>query len=191
MIAGAQTIYWSSVPSAYGTCSILATEKGVCWTGTPGTPVDEGIVWVKRRFQVEHIVKGEEVAPLQQAVNELRRYLEGEVLQFSCLLDLQGTAFQVTVWQELTRIPYGQTRSYLEIARAIGQPTAVRAVGAANGANPVAIIVPCHRVIGSNGKLTGYGGGLPTKEWLLSLERATLHMSSDQPQGAGLTSTHG
>ncbi|MBA2285382.1 MAG: methylated-DNA--[protein]-cysteine S-methyltransferase, partial [Ktedonobacteraceae bacterium] len=125
MIAGTQTIYWSGVPSAYGTCNVLATEKGVCWTGTPGTLVDEGIVWVRRRFQVEHIVKGQKVAPLQQAVDELRRYLEGEALQFSCPLDLRGTIFQVAVWQELLRIPYGQTRSYLEIARAIGQPTAV------------------------------------------------------------------
>lgn len=78
--------------------------------------------------------------------------------------------FQVSVWQALFRIPYGETRSYAEIASAIGRPRAVRAVGAANGANPVAIIVPCHRVIGSDGTLTGYGGGLPTKRWLLSLE---------------------
>ena len=75
------------------------------------------------------------------------------------------------VWNALTRIPYGETRSYREIAREIGHPDAVRAVGAANGANPVAIIVPCHRVIGSNGSLTGYGGGLPTKAWLLALEQ--------------------
>ncbi len=91
-------------------------------------------------------------------------------MQFTCPLDLHGTPFQVAVWQALVRIPYGETRSYAEIAQAIDRPRAVRAVGAANGANPVAIIVPCHRVIGSNGTLTGYGGGLPAKRWLLSLE---------------------
>ncbi|HJT59839.1 MAG TPA: methylated-DNA--[protein]-cysteine S-methyltransferase, partial [Ktedonobacteraceae bacterium] len=104
-------------------------------------------------------------------VDELARYMAGERLQFTCPLDMRGTAFQVAVWQELLHIPYGETRSYLDIAQAIGRPAAVRAVGAANGANPIAIIVPCHRVIGSNGSLTGYGGGLPAKEWLLALEK--------------------
>ncbi len=148
----------------------MATERGVCWTGTPGTPVDEGFAWLRRRMQIDRVIEGEEIAPLQPAMDELRRYLAGERVQFTCPLDLHGTAFQIMVWEELFRIPYGQTRTYREIAYAIGRPKAVRAVGAANGANPVAIIVPCHRVIGSDGTLTGYGGGLPTKAWLLSLE---------------------
>src|SRR5437016_2281890 len=109
------------------------------------------------------------------AMDELRRYLAGERVQFTCPLDLHGTAFQVEVWEELYRIPYGKTYTYAEIAQAIGRPAAVRAVGAANGANPVAIIVPCHRVIGSDGSLTGYGGGLPAKEWLLALEKDAGH----------------
>lgn len=163
-------LYWSSVQTPMGTCVVMATEKGVCWTGTPGTTQDWGLSWIKRRMDVENVVEGEEVAPLQHAMDELRRYFAGERLQFSCPLDLHGTPFQVSVWEELYHIPYGETRSYANIARAIGRPAAVRAVGAANGANPVAIIVPCHRVIGSNGSLTGYGGGLPTKEWLLKLE---------------------
>lgn len=149
----------------------MATEKGVCWTGTPGTTQDWGLGWVKRHMPIESFIQGEEVAPLQHAMDELRRYFAGEHLQFSCPLDLHGTPFQIAVWEELFRIPYGETRSYADIARAIGRPAAVRAVGAANGANPIAIIVPCHRVIGSNGSLTGYGGGLPTKEWLLAMER--------------------
>lgn len=165
-----QTLYWSSVPSPLGECIVMATEAGVCWTGTPGTAVDEGLYRTKHWLQIDRVVKDEEIAPLQQAVDELKRYFAGERLQFSCPLDLQGTPFQVRIWQELYRIPYGETRSYGEIARMIGRPTASRAVGAANGANPIAIIVPCHRVIGGNGKLTGYGGGLPTKSWLLSLE---------------------
>jgi O-6-methylguanine DNA methyltransferase len=163
-------LYWSSVPGPRGSCVVMATERGVCWAGTPGTPVDEGFAWLRRKMQVEQLIEGEKIAPLQQAEDELQRYFAGERVQFSCPLDLHGTAFQIRVWEELTRIPYGETRSYGEIARTIGRPAAVRAVGAANGANPVAIIVPCHRVIGSNGNLTGYGGGLPTKAWLLSLE---------------------
>ncbi len=167
-------LHWSSVPSPMGECIILATEAGVCWTGTPGTPVDEGIAWAKHALQVEHVIEGGHCPPLQIATEELRRYLEGERVQFSCSLDWHGTPFQISVWRELYRIPYGETRSYREIACAIGRPTASRAVGAANGANPIAIIVPCHRVVGSNGELVGYGGGLATKEWLLALEAASL-----------------
>ncbi len=148
----------------------MATEAGVCWAGTPGSPPHEGLAWAERRLSFSRVVEAEEIAPLQQAMEQLRRYLARERVQFTCPLDLHGTPFQVTVWQELFRIPYGETSSYAEIASAIGRPRAVRAVGAANGANPVTIIVPCHRVIGSNGTLTGYGGGLPTKRWLLTLE---------------------
>jgi O-6-methylguanine DNA methyltransferase len=163
-------LYWSSVSSPQGLIVVIASELGVCWTGTPGTPINEGLTWLKRKMEFDLVIEGEEIPPLQQAMDELRRYLEGEHIQFSCPLDLHGTAFQITVWEDLYRIPYGETRTYAEIACAIGRPSAVRAVGAANGSNPVAIIVPCHRVIGSNGSLTGYGGGLPTKAWLLNLE---------------------
>lgn len=148
----------------------MATEAGVCWTGTPGDSVDDGLFWVNRRLSIGRVMAGENIAPLQLAADELRRYFAGERVQFSCPLDLHGTPFQMQVWQELCRIPYGETRSYGELAHAIGRPNASRAVGAANGANPIAIIVPCHRVIGHNRTLTGYGGGLPTKAWLLSLE---------------------
>jgi len=106
------------------------------------------------------------------AVNELRAYFAGNLRMFSVPLDMQGTEFQLSVWNHLVKIPYGETRSYAQVAEAVGRPKAVRAVGAANGSNPVAIIVPCHRVIGSGGKLTGYGGGLPLKKRLLELEGA-------------------
>jgi len=104
----------------------------------------------------------------------MRAYFAGQLRRFELPLDLAGTEFQKRVWLELTRIPYGETRTYQEMASAIGAPKAVRAVGAANGANPVVIVVPCHRVIGANGKLTGYGGGLPLKRRLLTLERGGL-----------------
>ena len=115
---------------------------------------------------------------LSESVRQLRAYLAGELREFSLPLDLQGTPFQLRVWRELQTIPFGESRSYSQIAQAIGAPRAVRAVGAANGANPVAIIVPCHRVIGSSGKLTGYGGGLPLKRRLLDLESAGLPLFS-------------
>jgi methylated-DNA-[protein]-cysteine S-methyltransferase len=102
---------------------------------------------------------------------ELDDYFSGKLKTFSTGLAFNGTEFQNSVWKQLTRIPYGETISYLELARRIGNPKAMRAVGLANGANPIAIIVPCHRVIGSNGSLTGFGGGLPTKRALLELEK--------------------
>ncbi len=103
---------------------------------------------------------------------QLTEYFAGQRVDFDLPIEMCGTSFQLQVWSALRRIPYGEVRSYADIARAIGRPKAVRAVGAANGANPIPIIVPCHRVIGSNGSLTGFGGGLEVKRRLLELERA-------------------
>lgn len=103
---------------------------------------------------------------------ELAEYFDGARDTFTLQIAPRGTPFQQRVWGELCRIPYGETISYGELARRIGQPQAVRAVGLANGANPIAIVIPCHRVIGANGTLTGYGGGLANKRFLLDLERA-------------------
>jgi methylated-DNA-[protein]-cysteine S-methyltransferase len=107
---------------------------------------------------------------LADAARQLNEYFAGERTDFDLPLSLDGTGFQRTVWSGLQDIPYGETISYGELARRIGQPTASRAVGLANGRNPVSIVVPCHRVVGSNGSLTGYGGGLPRKQFLLGLE---------------------
>ena len=104
------------------------------------------------------------------AVEQLNEYLSGVRRQFSLPLNAQGTDFQRSVWDALTTVDYATTASYLDIATRMGKPTACRAVGAANGKNPISIIVPCHRVIGKNGTLTGYAGGLERKRWLLSLE---------------------
>jgi methylated-DNA-[protein]-cysteine S-methyltransferase len=108
--------------------------------------------------------------PLANARKQLREYFDGDRREFDLPLKLSGTEFQVSVLEALLGIPYGETTSYGEIARRIGRPKAVRAVGAANGRNPIPIVVPCHRVIGSTGDLTGFGGGLDTKEALLRLE---------------------
>lgn len=109
-------------------------------------------------------------APFGEVLRQLQAYFAGELREFKLPLAAVGTAFQKTVWHALCDIPYGQTISYGELARRIDKPKAPRAVGLANGRNPISIIVPCHRVIGANGTLTGYGGGLPRKRWLLRHE---------------------
>jgi methylated-DNA-[protein]-cysteine S-methyltransferase len=112
----------------------------------------------------------ESKAALAPYLRELDEYFSGRLRDFSLPLDLRGTAFQMACWQALLKIPYGETRSYLDIARTIGHPNACRAVGMSNNRNPIAIIVPCHRVIASSGSLCGYGGGLDVKRKLLALE---------------------
>ena len=107
---------------------------------------------------------------LERAIEQLRAYFAGERQDFDLALAAEGTSFRRSVWSELVHIPYGETISYGELARRVGDPAAARAVGAANGANPLPIVVPCHRVIGADGRLTGFGGGLPNKRWLLALE---------------------
>jgi methylated-DNA-[protein]-cysteine S-methyltransferase len=115
-------------------------------------------------------------APLQETIRQLQAYFAGELETFDLPLAPEGTPFQLGVWHRLCDIPYGKTISYGELASQIGNPKASRAVGLANGSNPIPIVIPCHRVIGSNGKLTGYGGGLPVKEKLLALERRQLRL---------------
>jgi methylated-DNA-[protein]-cysteine S-methyltransferase len=113
-------------------------------------------------------------------IDQLESYFAGERRHFDLPLDLRGTPFQKSVWRELTRIPYGETISYGQLATRIGNPAASRAVGAANGRNPISVIVPCHRVIGAGGKLTGYAGGLNCKNFLLQLERTSLAIDCAQ-----------
>jgi methylated-DNA-[protein]-cysteine S-methyltransferase len=120
---------------------------------------------------------------LDDAIRQLQAYFAGTLRRFTIRLDPRGTEFQLRVWRELETIPFGQIRSYSQVARAIGAPRAVRAVGAANGSNPLPIVVPCHRVIGASGKLVGYGGGLPLKQRLLELEGC--NMSLFRRTGAG------
>jgi methylated-DNA-[protein]-cysteine S-methyltransferase len=118
----------------------------------------------------------EDSKPFKDTISQLRSYFAGELQEFDLPLAPEGTPFQLKVWERLCEIPYGETISYGELARRIGNPNASRAVGLANGSNPIPIVIPCHRVIGSNGKLTGYGGGLPIKEKLLALERRQLRL---------------
>jgi methylated-DNA-[protein]-cysteine S-methyltransferase len=113
-----------------------------------------------------------DAGPFRDAIDQLEEYVAGARRDFDLPLAPRGTGFQLAAWRALRDIPYGETRSYAAQARVIGRPDAVRAVGAANGRNPISIIVPCHRVVGADGSLTGYGGGLDRKRWLLEHERA-------------------
>jgi len=126
------------------------------------------------RAQAEGRVRQAESALAKEAARQVGKYLAGELRDFSLPLDFRGTEFQAGAWKALLAIPYGETRSYKDMAEMVGRPKAFRAVGLANNRNPISIIAPCHRVIGSSGALVGYGGGLPMKRWLLSLEQGRL-----------------
>ncbi|NNF54901.1 MAG: methylated-DNA--[protein]-cysteine S-methyltransferase [Acidimicrobiales bacterium] len=131
------------------------------------------ILWKDdERWVFSEAVKQENAATAA-VKQQLKEYFAGERTEFDLPLDLRGTEFQTSVWRSLSIIPYGTTVTYSEQAQRLGRPSSVRAVASANGSNPVSIVLPCHRVIGSNGKLTGYAGGLDAKRWLLTLEGAT------------------
>ena len=153
-------IYYDDMDSPIGLLRLVADDQGLREVrfAEPRHPRSTPTTWVRAS------------EPLAFARTQLQEYFAGDRQLFDLPLHPLGTPFQLSVWRELARIPYAATASYGDIARRIENPAAVRAVGTANGQNPIPIIVPCHRVIGSNGSLTGFGGGLPTKQFLLSLE---------------------
>ncbi|AWV87266.1 glycosyltransferase [Acinetobacter radioresistens] len=149
--------------SPVGRLRLIANEKALV-----------AVLWENeqpKRIQLAELVVEPEHPVLLQVRQQLEEYFEGNRQRFDIPLDFAGTEFQKLVWTELLKIPYGQTRSYGQIAQAIGRPKAMRAVGAANGRNPISIIAPCHRVIGASGALTGFAGGLDNKTILLNLEK--------------------
>ena len=147
---------------------VASTTKGICMLDFQ-TSEKKFLKEVRDTFSGELVRDNKKN---QKTLHQIRKYLKGELKRFNCRLDFRGTPFQKKVWSQLIKIPYGETRSYGEIARAIGHPKAFRAVGSANGANPIPIIAPCHRVIESSGGLGGFGHGLPMKKRLLALEKA-------------------
>lgn len=149
-------MWYAYTPTPVGDLLVVGSEEGLLRIEFPPAAAPAGVPRDERRL-----------APVLRQIDE---YFAGSRREFDVPLAPRGTAFQLEVWRALQRIPYGETRSYAEIARSIGRPAATRAVGAANGANPIPIIIPCHRVIGSNGALTGFGGGIDVKRWLLDLE---------------------
>ncbi len=155
---------YKSISSPVGMLKLVASERGLA-----------AILWENddpERVRLEQLVEDPTHPILMETERQLADYFAGKLRAFDVPLDFKGTRFQKGVWAALLTIPFGETRSYGDIARQIGRPTASRAVGAANGKNPISIIAPCHRVIGSTGALTGFAGGLATKEHLLGLERA-------------------
>jgi methylated-DNA-[protein]-cysteine S-methyltransferase len=164
-------VYWAEVSAPFfknRTFFIGATDKGLCRVLWPDESFEELQEWVKKHVSNAKMIEDEK--HMYEYVKQLQEYLQGDRKSFSIPLDMWGTSFRVNVWKALQQIPFGQTRSYADIAEAIGNPKAVRAVGTANGANPIPIIVPCHRVIGKNKTLTGFGGGFKNKKKLLHLE---------------------
>ncbi|MEV1019360.1 methylated-DNA--[protein]-cysteine S-methyltransferase [Streptomyces sp. NPDC050264] len=149
------------IDSPYGRLTLVATDGAL-----------SGLYMTEQRHRPAEEAFGErDERPFGAAIDQLEAYFQGELKEFDLPLALHGTPFQRSVWQQLRQIPYGETRTYGELAAALGNPAASRAVGLANGKNPVGVIVPCHRVIGASGSLTGYGGGLERKQRLLDFER--------------------
>ena len=151
-------MHYAVMNSPLGPLTVACTDKGIASIQF-GENIPNGAV-AEKNANVD-------------VLEQLSEYFEGKRTQFEVSFDITGTPFQLSVWEELRRIPYGETRSYGDIAKAIGRPRAARAVGMANHDNPVAVMIPCHRVVGSDGSLTGYAGGIDLKAGLLSIERRT------------------
>jgi len=159
-------LHSTTTESPVGTLTLVASDQGLV-----------AILWPDddpRRVKLEQAVEAPAHPVLDETARQLAAYFAGTLTRFDLPLDFRGTDFQKSVWAALLTIPFGETRSYGEIARQIERPSAVRAVGAANGRNPISIVAPCHRVIGSNGTLTGFAGGLDAKRHLLALETPAL-----------------
>ena len=163
------TLYWSLLEHGHWSLYAAASENGLCFVGSESADFEELNNWARARMPKHSLVRDDQfMAPY---LAEITEYLEGSRLRFDMDLHFQGTPFQEKVWTALQAIPYGQTHTYSDIAEQIGRPSAVRAVGAAIGANPILITIPCHRVIGKDGFLTGYRGGIEMKKKLLELEK--------------------
>jgi methylated-DNA-[protein]-cysteine S-methyltransferase len=156
------SLAFKTIDSPVGKLKLVASDKGLV-----------AILWKNdkpHRVRLSELVADDKHPILLQTERQLSEYFAGKRRSFSLALDIRGTSFQKNVWEALLAIPFGETRSYGQLAKQLGNPNATRAVGAANGRNPISIIVPCHRVIGSSGKLTGFAGGLDVKAHLLNLE---------------------
>jgi methylated-DNA-[protein]-cysteine S-methyltransferase len=157
------TYFTKKTNTPVGELTLIASERGlaaILWEGDN-----------PKRVRLEPQREDPENDILVETERQLKSYFDGTLKVFSVPLDFVGTEFQTSVWKALLKIPFGQTRTYTQIAKQIGRPTAARAVGAASGKNPISIMAPCHRVVGANGDLTGFAGGLDTKELLLALEQ--------------------
>lgn len=163
-----QKIYWTTFQHGETDFIVGATEEGLCYTGGLHKDVTELAKWAQKRFKKIDLV--EDAEKLTPYIQQFHEYFEGTRSHFDLPFFYQGTPFQESIWQALQNIPYGETCSYSDIAQRINNPKAVRAVGGAIGSNPIMIVVPCHRVLGKDGSLTGFSGGLELKKLLLKIE---------------------
>lgn len=162
-------LYFDTMSSVLGDLYVVASDEGIVYIGTPKAAFEEVEVWAKKPFKnCTFEENSEKLAPY---IEQLEAYFKGDLREFDIPIHVKGTPFQLAVWNALKELPFGVTTSYSGIAERIGNPKAVRAVGAAIGANPILAIIPCHRVIGKNGKMTGFRSGIPMKEFLLQLEQ--------------------
>lgn len=163
-------VYTATIDSPIGSLRLASSDSGLLYVELPHASGRGLAGFLRQRVTDAQVQEGYE--PNKQVARQILEYLEGKRRVFELPLDLRGTPFQLEVWDALRSIPYGETRSYADIAVQLGRDNAVRAVGCANGSNPVSLVVPCHRVINSDGKLGGYAGGLDIKARLLAMEQS-------------------
>ena len=169
------TLHSTTHPTPVGLLTLVASDRGLRAILWPKVSPQRAGISPRPRRDPDHPM-------LRRTAQQLDEYFAGSRTSFDVPLDLDGTRFQLAAWRSLADIPFGTTTTYGQQAAALGIPRAARAVGAANGANPVCIVLPCHRVIGANGSLTGFGGGLPVKQWLLDHEAQMARTIFDEPQ---------
>lgn len=169
---GFTMVYCTSFDSKIGLIYVASTEKGVCKISVPRQTKRDFLRWLRENFDESEVVDNK--SRNKETIDQLTRYFNGKLAKFTVSVDMIGTPFQARVWKDLLRIPYGTTITYKQLAKRIGTSRGFQAVGRANAANPVPIIVPCHRVIGTDGSLVGYSSGIKTKEFLLKLEGALM-----------------
>jgi methylated-DNA-[protein]-cysteine S-methyltransferase len=172
-----RAIFYDEMDSPLGPLTVVCSDIGVCLIefGTIDQSLTTIKIWMKKNMVKTDLSFNRE--KLQPVITQLQQYFDGKRVEFDVPIDLIGTKFQCLVWEQLRKIEYGETKSYKQIAKEIGAPKAVRAIGGANNRNPIPIIIPCHRVIGSNGALVGYGGGVDKKIILLEIEGSIKKIS--------------
>ena len=180
MSAMNESVYRSTLDTPLGLLRLVSTSVGLAAISLPeGQEWHER--WMRRVFpRAQRLSTFPGGSAHADVVRQLEQYFDGRRRVFDLPLDLRGSSFQKVVWSNVARIPFGRIASYSEIAHLVGRPGASRAVGATNGSNPIPLVIPCHRVVGADGSLTGYGGGLPAKRWLL-VHEGVLHSSAPQP----------
>ncbi len=165
-------VYCTSFDSKIGLIYIASTDKGVCKISVPRQTKRDFLGWLRENFDDNEVADNK--SHNKEIIDQLNRYFNGKLAKFTCATDMRGTPFQLRVWKELLKISYGTTISYKQLAKRLGTSRGFQAIGRANAANPIPIIVPCHRVLGTDGTLIGYASGVKTKEFLLKLEGSLM-----------------